>query len=117
MTAMPLPRMRRISCLCFHWTTSGSRAYSKGFLRPPPATEKPTVETFSAPSGPMPVFTPPRQLPPQRKLWPTVLLFSAVGLGGWVAFYGYVINETKVTSSVVKQILRRIGRIRSRINC
>ncbi|KAJ7242699.1 hypothetical protein C8J57DRAFT_1526061 [Mycena rebaudengoi] len=44
----------------------------------------------------MPVFTPPRQLPPQRKLWPTILLFSAVGLG---AFYGYVINETKLPTA------------------
>ncbi|KAJ7693651.1 cytochrome oxidase assembly protein 1, partial [Mycena rosella] len=37
-----------------------------------------------------------------------VLGLTAVVLSGWAAFLTYVTNETKVTSSVVKQILRTI---------
>ncbi|CAK5280075.1 unnamed protein product [Mycena citricolor] len=40
--------------------------------------------------------------------WPTVLGITAIVLVGWAGFLTYVTNETKVTSSVVKQILRTI---------
>ncbi|KAJ7458187.1 cytochrome oxidase complex assembly protein 1-domain-containing protein [Mycena latifolia] len=83
-----------------------SRPYSTELPRPPPATEKPVVETFSAPSRPSPVFTPPRRLPPHQKTWPIAIAVTILGVGCWAAFFGYVTNETKATSSVVKQILR-----------
>ncbi|KAJ7456592.1 cytochrome oxidase complex assembly protein 1-domain-containing protein [Mycena latifolia] len=49
-----------------------------------------------------------RELPRIEKRWPAVLGITAVVLTGWAAFLTYVTNETKVTSSVVKQILRTI---------
>ncbi|KAJ6626836.1 cytochrome oxidase complex assembly protein 1-domain-containing protein [Mycena sp. CBHHK59/15] len=49
-----------------------------------------------------------RDLPRIEKRWPTVLGITAVVMCGWAGFLTYVTNETKVTSSVVKQILRTI---------
>ncbi|KAJ7758941.1 cytochrome oxidase complex assembly protein 1-domain-containing protein, partial [Mycena maculata] len=75
--------------------------------RPPPPKESPTVETFSAPSRPKPFFRPPRRaLPSHRRTWPLAVVVVTLGAGCWTAFFGYVTNETKATSSVVRQILR-----------
>ncbi|KAJ7142741.1 cytochrome oxidase complex assembly protein 1-domain-containing protein [Mycena epipterygia] len=74
-------------------------------LRPLHPPKKPVVETYSAPSRPRAVFT-PRQLPFRRRTWPVAVALTALGVGCWAAFFGYVTNETKATSSVVKQILR-----------
>ncbi|KAJ7770868.1 cytochrome oxidase complex assembly protein 1-domain-containing protein [Mycena maculata] len=49
-----------------------------------------------------------RELPRIEKRWPAVLGLTAVVLTGWSAFLTYVTNETKVTSSVVKQIMRTL---------
>ncbi|KAJ7225915.1 cytochrome oxidase complex assembly protein 1-domain-containing protein [Mycena pura] len=49
-----------------------------------------------------------RDLPRIEKRWPTALGVTAVVLVGWAAFLTYVTNETKVTSSVVKQIVRTL---------
>ncbi|KAJ7139697.1 cytochrome oxidase complex assembly protein 1-domain-containing protein [Mycena epipterygia] len=49
-----------------------------------------------------------KKLTPSKKRWPAVLGLTALVLTGWAAFLTYVTNETKVTSSVVKQILRTI---------
>ncbi|KAJ6604243.1 cytochrome oxidase assembly protein 1, partial [Mycena vulgaris] len=43
-----------------------------------------------------------------KRRWPTVVGLTALVLTGWAAFLTYVTNETKVTSSVVKQILRTL---------
>ncbi|KAJ7102333.1 cytochrome oxidase assembly protein 1, partial [Mycena belliarum] len=43
-----------------------------------------------------------------KRRWPAVLGITALVLTGWAAFLTYVTNETKVTSSVVKQVLRTI---------
>ncbi|KAJ7785892.1 cytochrome oxidase complex assembly protein 1-domain-containing protein [Mycena metata] len=53
-------------------------------------------------------FKPHRQLPKIEKRWPAMLGIAVVVMSGWGAFLTYVTNETKVTSSVVKQILRTI---------
>ncbi|KAJ6552595.1 cytochrome oxidase complex assembly protein 1-domain-containing protein [Mycena vulgaris] len=82
------------------------RNYATELPRPPPPTETPIVETYSAPSRAKPVFTPPRQLPNRRTTWPLAVAVTALCVGSWAAFFGYVTNETKATSSVVKQILR-----------
>ncbi|KAJ7131844.1 cytochrome oxidase complex assembly protein 1-domain-containing protein [Mycena crocata] len=84
----------------------GPKSFSTMLPRPPP-TEPPPVTTFSAPSRPKPVFRPPRNdLPPHRRTWPIGLAIAALSVGSWAAFFGYVTNETKATSSVVQQILR-----------
>ncbi|KAJ6519431.1 cytochrome oxidase complex assembly protein 1-domain-containing protein [Mycena sanguinolenta] len=49
-----------------------------------------------------------RPLPRIEKRWPTFLGIGVIVLTSWAAFLTYVTNETKVTSSVVKQILRTI---------
>ncbi|CAK5265257.1 unnamed protein product [Mycena citricolor] len=49
-----------------------------------------------------------RLLVTRMRRWPTVLGITAIVLVGWAGFLTYVTNETKVTSSVVKQILRTI---------
>jgi cytochrome c oxidase assembly factor 1 len=43
-----------------------------------------------------------------QRRWPTVIGLTVLVMTGWAAFLTYVTNETKVTSSVVKQILRTI---------
>ncbi|KAJ7630511.1 cytochrome oxidase complex assembly protein 1-domain-containing protein, partial [Roridomyces roridus] len=47
-----------------------------------------------------------RDLPRIEKRWPAMLGLAVVVVTGWAAFLTYVTNETKVTSSVVKQILQ-----------
>ncbi|KAJ7814127.1 cytochrome oxidase assembly protein 1, partial [Mycena olivaceomarginata] len=53
-------------------------------------------------------FKPHRPLPQIERRWPTFIGIGVVVLTSWAAFLTYVTNETKVTSSVVKQILRSI---------
>ncbi|KAJ7275437.1 cytochrome oxidase complex assembly protein 1-domain-containing protein [Mycena haematopus] len=53
-------------------------------------------------------FRPHRPLPQIEKRWPTFLGIGVIVLTSWAGFLTYVTNETKVTSSVVKQILRTI---------
>ncbi|KAF8213506.1 cytochrome oxidase complex assembly protein 1-domain-containing protein [Mycena galopus ATCC 62051] len=53
-------------------------------------------------------FRPHRPLPQIEKRWPTFIGIGVIVLTSWAAFLTYVTNETKVTSSVVKQILRTI---------
>ncbi|KAJ7027154.1 cytochrome oxidase assembly protein 1, partial [Mycena alexandri] len=38
--------------------------------------------------------------------WPIAGALTILGAGCWAGLFGYVVNETKATSSVVKQILR-----------
>ncbi|KAJ7071467.1 cytochrome oxidase complex assembly protein 1-domain-containing protein [Mycena amicta] len=49
-----------------------------------------------------------RDLPRIERRWPMVLGVTAVVFAGWAAFLTYVTNETKCTSSVVKQIVRTL---------
>ncbi|KAF7306574.1 Cytochrome oxidase complex assembly protein [Mycena indigotica] len=49
-----------------------------------------------------------RDLPRIERRWPTVLGVTAIVVAGWAAFLTYVTNETKCTSSVVKQIIRTL---------
>jgi len=51
----------------------------------------------------------PRQdLPIVPKRWPTILAVTIVGVSGWAAFLLYVTNSEKVSSSVVRQIMRTV---------
>ncbi|KAJ7745070.1 cytochrome oxidase complex assembly protein 1-domain-containing protein [Mycena metata] len=88
-----------------HQRSLTRRCYATEVPRPPPATEKPTVETFSAPSRPKPVFT-PQSRSPRLKSWPIATVLTILGAGCWAGFFGYVVNETKATSAVVKQLLQ-----------
>ncbi|KAJ7666008.1 hypothetical protein DFH06DRAFT_1385948, partial [Mycena polygramma] len=45
---------------------------------------------------------------PLSERWPMMLGLTAIVLTSWTGFLTYVTNETKVTSLVVKQILRTI---------
>ncbi|KAJ7687057.1 DUF1783-domain-containing protein [Mycena rosella] len=88
-------------------TRLSSRKYATELRRRALPTEEPVIETFSAPSRPKPIFMPPRRrLPSDRRTWPIAVALAALGVGSWAAFFGYVTNETKATSSVVRQILR-----------
>ncbi|KAJ7462785.1 cytochrome oxidase complex assembly protein 1-domain-containing protein, partial [Mycena galericulata] len=73
------------------------RRYSEGI----PASSQERTSLYSN-------FKSHRNLPRIEKRWPAVLGLTAVVLTGWAAFLTYVTNETKVTSSVVKQILRTL---------
>jgi len=77
--------------------------------RPPPPTEKPHIETFAAPSRPKLYYTrPPRRddLPKIQKRWPFILAFAAVGVSGWAAFLFVAMNQERLSSSVVRQVLQ-----------
>ncbi|KAJ8594638.1 DUF1783-domain-containing protein [Rhizopogon salebrosus TDB-379] len=79
--------------------------------RPPPPTEEPHVETFSAPSRPRLYYTRPplkSDLPRIQKRWPFILAFATVGVSAWAAFLLFATNQEKLSSSVVKQILQMV---------
>ncbi|KAF8552567.1 DUF1783-domain-containing protein, partial [Imleria badia] len=74
-----------------------------------PPTEEPPTETFSAPSKPKLYYTrpPPRDdLPQIQKRWPFILAFAALGVSGWAAFLLVAMNQERLSSSVVRQILQ-----------
>ncbi|KAG9308390.1 cytochrome oxidase complex assembly protein 1-domain-containing protein [Chiua virens] len=76
--------------------------------RPPPPTEDPPIETFSAPSKPKLYYTRPphNDLPQIQKRWPFILAFAALGVSGWAAFLLVAMNQERLSSSVVRQILQ-----------
>lgn len=43
-----------------------------------------------------------------QKRWPLITAFVAVGLVGWAAFLLVVTNQEKLSSSVVRQIMRTV---------
>ncbi|KAF9010318.1 DUF1783-domain-containing protein [Hymenopellis radicata] len=82
------------------------RLYATSFPRPPPpSTEPPRVTTYKDTSRPRPYQ---RDLPRLERRWPGTLAFAVVGVAGWVAFYTFVTNQEKISSSVVKQTLRTV---------
>ncbi|KAH0826899.1 cytochrome oxidase complex assembly protein 1-domain-containing protein [Lanmaoa asiatica] len=77
--------------------------------RPPPPTEEPPIETFSAPSKPKLYYTRPSSrddLPQIQKRWPFILAFAALGVSGWAAFLLVAMNQERLSSSVVRQVLQ-----------
>ncbi|KAJ3732963.1 cytochrome oxidase complex assembly protein 1-domain-containing protein [Lentinula guzmanii] len=80
----------------------------------PAAAEAPNVTTYSGTSRPRPYHLkhpPPalkRDLPRLQKTWPTIIAFAIIGVAGWTAFLTYVTNQEKISSSVVKQIMREL---------
>jgi len=80
--------------------------------RPPPSSSnEPAVETFESTSKPKPYYgrPPPRtDLPLQKRRWPLVTAFIAAGIAGWAVFLLVVANQEKLSSSVVRQIMRTI---------
>ncbi|KAJ6516953.1 cytochrome oxidase complex assembly protein 1-domain-containing protein [Mycena vitilis] len=80
------------------------RRYATALPRPPPPTRKPSVTTFAGPAHPRPVFAPSRRVPLYRRLWPVAVAITA--LGSWAAFFGYITNNAKATSSFVEKTLR-----------
>ncbi|KAJ7662596.1 cytochrome oxidase complex assembly protein 1-domain-containing protein [Mycena polygramma] len=83
---------------------TSNRRYATALPRPPPPTRKPSVTTFAGPAHPRPVFAPSRRVPLYRRLWPIALAVTT--LGSWVAFFCYIANEAKATSSIVEKTLR-----------
>lgn len=95
---------------------------------PPPPTEEPHTVTFSGPSKPKLYYTRPARrddLPqikvfliqfslsdektkvqPLQKRWPFILAFAALGVSGWAAFLLVAMNQERLSSSVVRQILQ-----------
>ncbi|KIJ59179.1 hypothetical protein HYDPIDRAFT_68465, partial [Hydnomerulius pinastri MD-312] len=74
-----------------------------------PPAEEPHIETFSAPSKPRLYYTRPPQrteLPHMQKRWPFILAFAALGVSGWAAFLLVAMNQERLSSSVVRQILQ-----------
>ncbi|KAG6811808.1 hypothetical protein H0H92_005731 [Tricholoma furcatifolium] len=72
---------------------------------------EPVVETFSATSRPRPYYAkhpPTRELPRIKKRWPSIAAALAFGIAGWAAFMTYVTNQEKISSSVVRQIMRSV---------
>ncbi|KAN0076774.1 Cytochrome oxidase complex assembly protein 1 domain containing protein [Tylopilus felleus] len=76
---------------------------------PPPPTEEPHTVTFSGPSKPKLYYTRPARrddLPQIKKRWPFILAFAALGVSGWAAFLLVAMNQERLSSSVVRQILQ-----------
>ncbi|KAG6915824.1 hypothetical protein DXG01_009657 [Tephrocybe rancida] len=87
-----------------------ARNYSE-LRRPPPLRPEPIVETFSATSRPRPYYAkhpPTRELPRIKKRWPLIASALILGVGTWAAFMAYVTNQEKISSSVVRQIMRSV---------
>ncbi|KAG5636339.1 hypothetical protein H0H81_008361 [Sphagnurus paluster] len=88
-----------------------SRAYATDLHRPPPPRAQPEVETFSGTSRPRPYHIkhpPTRELPRIKKRWPVLAGAVVLGVAGWAAFMAYVTNQEKISSSVVRQIMRSV---------
>ncbi|KAF8237085.1 DUF1783-domain-containing protein [Tricholoma matsutake] len=88
-----------------------SRSLATSFPRPPPPASEPEIETFSATSKPRPYAAkhPPfRELPRLQRRWPMVLAAAALGISAWGVFMVVVTNQEKISSSVVKQIMRSV---------
>ncbi|KAL0946385.1 hypothetical protein HGRIS_012615 [Hohenbuehelia grisea] len=79
---------------------------------PPPPRSEPVVETFSErarPKRPLYSNSPPnKELPRVKKRWPIILAFAGAGALSWWAFLKYVTNQEKISSSVVRQIMRTV---------
>ncbi|KAF9071842.1 cytochrome oxidase complex assembly protein 1-domain-containing protein [Rhodocollybia butyracea] len=96
-----------------HFTQSSRKCLSTT-SRQNPMTESPSVTMYSGTSRPRPYHLkhpPPqtkRDLPRIKSNWPTILAFSVVGVAGWAVFLAYVTNQEKISSSVVKQIMREL---------
>lgn len=43
-----------------------------------------------------------------QKRWPLIVAFAAAGVVGWAAFLLVVTNQEKLSSSVVRQIMRTV---------
>lgn len=109
------------------------RTFATELPRPPPPTHEPQVETFSASAKPRPYYArpPPRRdlplikvtyfyichgtvsnhiltLPAAQKRWPMVLALSGLGLGCWAVFLLFMTNQEKISSSVVRQVMRAV---------
>lgn len=94
--------------------------------RPPPTSSEPAVTTFENTSKPRPYGRPPPRvdLPLQKvshlnishriiwrgrqKRWPIITAFIVAGVAGWAAFLLIAANQEKLSSSVVRQILRMV---------
>ncbi|KAF8889935.1 cytochrome oxidase complex assembly protein 1-domain-containing protein [Infundibulicybe gibba] len=77
----------------------------------PRTTLQPDPETFAAPSKPRPYYAkhPRREnYPVLQKTWPTVLAFVGLGVAGWGLFMMVATNQEKISSSVVRQIMRSV---------
>ncbi|KAF5387025.1 hypothetical protein D9615_002060 [Tricholomella constricta] len=88
-----------------------SRNYATELPRPPPPRSEPVVETFSSTSRPRPYYAkhpPTRELPRIKKRWPVLVGAVVFGIAGWAAFMAYVTNQEKISSSVVRQIMRSV---------
>ncbi|KAF7440330.1 hypothetical protein PC9H_000674 [Pleurotus ostreatus] len=80
------------------------RAYATETHRPRP---EPSVETFSSPARLRP-YRQPRDLPLPKKKWPVILAAVTGGVLAWSAFLTYITNQEKISSSVVRQIMRSV---------
>ncbi|KZP29065.1 DUF1783-domain-containing protein, partial [Athelia psychrophila] len=47
-------------------------------------------------------------LPLQKQVWPTIVAFIAAGVAGWAGFLLVATNQEKISSSVVRQIMRTV---------
>ncbi|KAK7444075.1 cytochrome oxidase assembly protein 1 [Stygiomarasmius scandens] len=93
-------------------TITFSRAYA--VRPPPPSAETPSTTVFTGPSQPRPYHANHpmprrrRELPTIPRRWPLLLAFSIAGLAGWGIFLTYVTNQEKISSSVLKSIMRAV---------
>ncbi|KAJ7583283.1 cytochrome oxidase complex assembly protein 1-domain-containing protein [Mycena floridula] len=99
MSFLPRSALSRAAALRAPW-------YSRTrLLSTPPNREEPTVTTFSDTSRPRPFK---RDLPRIESRWPQVVSFVVLGVAGWALFLTLMTNQEKMSSSVVKQIMRTL---------
>ncbi|EIM89571.1 DUF1783-domain-containing protein [Stereum hirsutum FP-91666 SS1] len=86
------------------------RTYATGELPRPPPSTPPPAETFDGPSKPREYYhrPPQRDLPPYRRVWPTLLLLSTAGVSVWAVFLTYMANQERLSTSVMKRIVTTI---------
>ncbi|TDL27341.1 DUF1783-domain-containing protein [Rickenella mellea] len=78
--------------------------------RPPPSVQ-PDPVTFTSPAKPRAYYarpTPTRELPSVKIQWGVIAGFGVAGLAAWAAFLLYATNQERLSSSVVRKVLRDI---------
>ncbi|KAE9400405.1 DUF1783-domain-containing protein, partial [Gymnopus androsaceus JB14] len=79
----------------------------------PPPPDAPSVSVYTGTSRPRPYHLkhpPPqsRALPRLKSPYPPIILFSLLGISLWALFITYVTNQEKMSSSVVKGIVKEL---------
>jgi cytochrome c oxidase assembly factor 1 len=95
----------RWSSQCIPSVAPTPRRYTHS-ARPQPRSELPTVPVSS--THDIRFHPDAHSISLCKKRWPAILAFATVGVAGWAGFLLYATNQEKLSSSVVRQIMRAV---------